>query len=61
MWVTGLFPWQGEEEKYIPPNHAVHGPRDGNTLLGGEGEAEWGGLQLLLCGPLLHGHGGDTY
>lgn len=48
---------QSEGEKHLPPVHAVHGPRDGNPLLSGEGEAEWGRLQLLLRGPALHGAG----
>lgn len=39
-----VFPLQSEEEKHLPSFHAVHGPRDGNPLLRGEGEAEWGRL-----------------
>lgn len=57
----GLFPLQGKEEKHLSPIHAVHGPGDGNPLLSGEGKAEWGCLQLLLCGPALHSPGRDTH
>lgn len=57
----GSSPPQSEEEEHLPPVHAVHGARDGDALLGGEGEAEWGRLQLLLRRPALRGRGRDAH
>lgn len=46
-------PPQAEGPQHVPAVAALHRPRDGDALLGGEGEAERSCLQLLLCGAAL--------
>lgn len=57
----GWLPPQSEEEEHLPPVHALHGARPGGPLLGGEGEAERGRLQLLLRRPAVHSCGADPH
>ncbi|XP_054374413.1 adenylate cyclase type 3 isoform X2 [Molothrus ater] len=47
-----------EGPEHVPAVAALHRPRHGDALLGGEGEAERRRLQLLLRRPRLHRPGG---